>query len=132
MLDLKLDPNATSTLDAVPLASRDTEWYVLKARALTRVKRSGDALELLAGRTAADPRLASQLEWERAQAAAELATAQKGRTSTAAERQRMRQISHQHLKKVAQLGAAGGDPELAGKALRSLWTDQIEDDRGLE
>jgi soluble lytic murein transglycosylase len=102
---------------------------VLKARALTRVKRGGDALELLAGRTAADPRLASQLEWERSQAAAELATAQKGRTSTAAERQRMRQVSHQHLKKVAQIGAAGGDPELAGKALRSLWTDQIEDDR---
>jgi soluble lytic murein transglycosylase-like protein len=132
LLDLKLDPSAASTLDAVPLGSRDTEWYVLKARVLTRVKRGSDALELLAGRTSADPKLDAQLEWERAQAAAEVATAQKGRTSTAADRQRMRRISQQHLQKVAHIGAAGaaGDAsELAGKALRSLWTDLIEEDR---
>ena len=130
LLDLKLDPSATSSLDAVPLAARDLEWYLLKARVLTRAKRAADALELLAGRTAADPRLGAQLEWERAQAAADLATAQRGRTSTAADRQRMRQLSHQHLQKVAQLGAqTGGSPELTGKALRSLWTDQVEDDR---
>ncbi|MES1210707.1 MAG: transglycosylase SLT domain-containing protein, partial [Acidobacteriota bacterium] len=47
-------------------------------------------------------------------------------TSTAADRQRMRQLSQQYLQRVAQPGA---DPELAGKALRSLWADQIEDDR---
>jgi soluble lytic murein transglycosylase-like protein len=126
LLDLKLDPSAIASLDAVPLTGRDAGWYVLKARSLTRAKRGNDALELLAGRTAADPRLAAQLDWERAQAAADLATAQRGRTSTAADRQRMRQVSHQYLQKVGQSTA---DPELAAKALRSLWSDQIEDDR---
>jgi soluble lytic murein transglycosylase-like protein len=130
LLELKLDPSATASLDAVPLAARDLEWYLLKARSLTRAKRGGDALELLAGRAAAEPRLAAQLEWERSQAAADLATAQRGRTSTAADRQRMRQLSQQYLQKAAQAGVqTGGDPELAGKALRSLWTEQIEDDR---
>ncbi len=126
LLDLKLDPSATASLDAVPLTARDLEWYLLKARFLTRAKRAADALALLAGRTAADPRLAAQLEWERAQAAADLATAQRGRSATAADRQRMRQLSQQYLQKVAQ---AGADPELAGKALRALWADQVEDDR---
>jgi soluble lytic murein transglycosylase-like protein len=130
LLDLKLDPSAVSSLDAVPLTARDVEWYLLKARILTRAKRGADALELLAGRTVADPRLNAQLEWERAQAAADLATAQRGRNTTAADRQRMRQRSHQYLQKVAQIGAQTGvNPELAGKALRSLWTDQVEDDR---
>jgi soluble lytic murein transglycosylase-like protein len=126
LLDLKLDTSSTAALDSVPLTARDVEWYLLKARILTRAKRGADALQLLAGRSAAEPRLAAQLEWERAQAADEMATAQRGRTTTAAERKQMRQISQQHLQKVAQIGA---DPELAGKALRSLWTDQIEDDR---
>jgi soluble lytic murein transglycosylase-like protein len=126
LLDLKLDPNAMASLDAVPLAGRDLEWYLLKARTLTRAKKGGDALELLAGRTTADPHLGAQLEWERAQAAADLATAQRGRNSTAADRQRMLQVSHQYLQKVAQIN---GDPELSAKALRSLWTDQVEEDR---
>ncbi len=130
LLDLKLDSSSTAALDSVPVAARDVEWYLLKARILTRAKQGADALELLAGRSAADPRLAAELEWERAQAAAELATAQRGRNSSAAERKRMRQISQQHLQKAAQIGAqAGADPELAAKALRSLWSDQIEDDR---
>lgn len=130
LLDLKLDPSAGSALDAIPLASRDTEWYVLRARVLTRARRGADALELLASRSSTTPRIAAQLEWERAQAAADLATAQKGRTSTAADRQRMRQVSHQHLRKVAQLGAqAEGDPELATKALRSLWADLNDEGR---
>jgi len=125
LLDLKLDSNAMAALDAVPAASRSLGWNLLKARALTRARRGADALSLLAGRMSDDPRLAAQLEWERAQAAADLATAQKGRSSTAADRLRMRQIAQQHLQKVA----LGADPELAGKALRSLWADQVEDDR---
>ncbi|MES1211611.1 MAG: hypothetical protein ABUL63_04690, partial [Acidobacteriota bacterium] len=126
LLDLKLDSSSTAALDSVPLGARDVEWYLLKAEVLTRAKQGAQALELLAGRTAPSPRLAAQLEWERAQAAEDLATAQRGRTSTAADRQRMRQLSQQYLQRVAQPGA---DPELAGKALRSLWADQIEDDR---
>jgi soluble lytic murein transglycosylase len=126
LLDLKLDPSSTAALDAVPLAGRDVEWYLLKAQVLTRAKRGADALALLAGRSSADPRLEAQLEWERAQAVDEMATAQRGRSTSAAERKRLRQVAQQHLEKAARPGA---DPELAEKALRSLWSDQVEDDR---
>jgi soluble lytic murein transglycosylase len=126
LLDLKLEPSSTAALDAVPPAGRDVEWYLLKAQVLTRAKRGADARELLAGRSSADPRLEAQLEWERAQAVDEMATAQRGRSTSAAERKRLRLVAQQHLQKVARPGA---DPELAAKALRSLWSDQVEDDR---
>lgn len=129
LLDLKLDSSSTDALDSVTVTARDVEWYLLKAQVLTRAKRGADALQLLAGRSAMDPRLEAQLEWERAQAAAEMATAQRGRKTTAAERKRMRQVSQQHLQKVARSAQAGADSELAAQALRSLWSDQIEDDR---
>ncbi len=58
-----------------------------------------------------------------------MAKAARGRENLpAAERQRMRQISHQHLRRVAQTGTSG-DPKLAAKALRSLYTDLAEDER---
>ncbi|MFP5288898.1 MAG: transglycosylase SLT domain-containing protein, partial [Thermoanaerobaculia bacterium] len=65
------------------------------------------------------------LEWARAQAAAEVATARRGRTMPAAQRQQYQERSHGHLRKVGQLGAA--DPELAAKALRSLYKDLADE-----
>jgi len=125
LLDLKLDSSSTASLDAVPAAQRDLRWYLLKAEILTRAKKGGDALELLAGRSADDPRLAAQLEWQRAQAADEQAMVQRGRNTTAAQRQRMHLLSRQSLEKAARFDA---DPELAGQALRALWAVQVDDD----
>lgn len=126
LLDLKLASSALTTLDAVPLAGRDLDWYLLKARALTAADRGTEALELLAGKEASQPRQAAALAWERAMAAEDVATAQRGRTNLAsADRQRFRLQSQQYLEKVAQ---AGGDPELARKALKSLYADYQEDE----
>lgn len=125
LLDLKLESNALATLDSVPLAGRDLEWNLLEAQTLTRLHRGGDALDLLAGREARDPRQAAALAWARAQAADDAATAQRGRANLgSAERQQLRQLSQQYLDKVAQIGA---DPELAVKALKSLYADYRDD-----
>ena len=132
LLDLKLDSSAQAALSAVPVRDRDTEWALLQAEVHTRANRGSHALELLAGRTAAGAGQLARLEWARAEAAADMAKAARGRENLpAAERQRMRQISHQHLRRVAQTGRIGGsgDPKLAAKALRSLYSDLAEDER---
>ena len=129
LLDLKLDANALSALDSASLAARDLEWYLLKAQALTRAHRGSDALELLAGKEAdpRQPRQAAALAWARAMAAEDAATAQRGRANLgSAERRQLRLLSQQYLEKVAQSGA---DPELAAKALKSLYADYREEDQ---
>lgn len=135
LLDQKLDANALSALDSANLTSRDLEWYLLKAQALTRAHRGSEALELLAGKeaNAGDPKQAAGLAYARAMAAEDAATAQRGRANLgSAERQQLRLLSQQYLDKVAQSGA---DPELAAKALKSLYADYREDeqfDRAME
>ena len=129
LLDLKLDANALSALDSASLSARDLEWYLLKAQALTRAHRGSDALELLAGKEAdpRQPRQAAGLAWARAMAAEDAATAQRGRANLgSAERQQLRLLSQQYLEKVAQSGA---DPDLAAKALKSLYADYREEDQ---
>ncbi len=127
LLDLKLDANALAALDSAGLADRDLGWYLLKAQALTRAHRGSDALELLAGKEAQDSKQSAALAWTRAMAAEDAATAQRGRANLgSAERQQLRLLSQQYLEKVAQSGA---DPELAGKALKSLYADYREDDQ---
>lgn len=127
LLDIKLDASALAVLDSAPGRDRDLDWALLKAEALTRINEGDDALELLAGRASADPRKAAALEWTRARAAAEVATARRGRTMPAAERRVYLERAHNHLRKAGQLAAA--DPELAAKALRALYKDLADDDR---
>ena len=133
LLDLKLEGNALATLDSVTLADRGFEWQLLEAETLTRLHRGSDALDLLAGREAAEPRQAAALAWARAQAADDAATAQRGRANLgSAERQQLRLLSQQYLEKVAQIGT---DRELAAKALKSLYADYQTDglfDRAVE
>jgi len=125
LLELRLDPSALATLELVAVADRDLRWYLLEAQALTRAHRGSDALELLAGKEAEEPRQAAALAWSRALAAEDAATAQRGRANLGSvERQRLRLLSRQYLEKVAQ----GADPELAAKALKSLYADYREDD----
>ncbi len=133
LLDLKLEGNALATLDSVALTGRDFEWQLLEAQTLTRLHRGSDALSLLAGREAAEPGQAAPLAWARAQAAADAATAQRGRTNLgSSDRQQLRLLSQQYLEKVAQIGT---DRELAAKALKSLYADYQTDglfDRAIE
>jgi soluble lytic murein transglycosylase len=125
LLDLKLDPSAIEVLDAADAPTRDLEWALLEAEALTRLQKGTDALALLAGRTAAGPRELAALEWARARAAAESSKARRGRTTTTAERTKYLEESRFHLRRVAQ----AGDPALATKALRELYTDLADDGR---
>jgi soluble lytic murein transglycosylase len=126
LLDLKLDPSALATLDAVGPQDRDLQWYLLEAQVLTRLHRGSDALELLAGREAQDPRQAAALAWARAMAAEDAATAQRGRANLgSAERRRLHLLAQQYLEKVAHTAAV---PELAAKALKALYADYREDD----
>jgi soluble lytic murein transglycosylase-like protein len=126
LLDLRLDANALATLEEVTAEDRELPWVLLAAEALTRLHRGGDALDLLAGRESQEPRQAAALAWARAQAAEDAATAQRGRANLgSAERRQLRLLSQQYMEKVAQIGA---DPELAGKALKSLYADYQEGD----
>jgi soluble lytic murein transglycosylase-like protein len=127
LLDLKLEANALAALDSVSLPDRDFEWQLLEAASLTRLHRGSDALALLAGHEAADPKQAAQLAWARGQAAEDAATAQRGRANLgSADRQQLRQLSQQYLEKVAQIGA---DRDLAVKALKSLYVDYQTDEQ---
>ena len=133
LLDLKMETNALTSLDAVPLVSRDLDWQLLEAQTLTRLHRGSDALSLLAGREAPDARQGAALAWARAMAAEDAATAQRGRVNLGApERQQLRALSQQYLDRVA---ASGADPVLAAKALKSLYADYQSDemfDRAIE
>jgi soluble lytic murein transglycosylase-like protein len=132
LLDAKLDTNALAALDSVDVLDRDSDWYLLKAEALTRSQRGIEALSLLADQTAPDLRRATALEWARAAAAEEAGTARRGRSLTAAERRELHLRAQQHLEKVV---ATGGDPELSKKALKSLYADFMTDglfDRAVE
>ncbi|HYX23778.1 MAG TPA: lytic transglycosylase domain-containing protein [Thermoanaerobaculia bacterium] len=121
LLDLKLEPNALSSLDAVPAARRDLDWVLLEAEALTRSHRGAEALQLLSGRDSADLRKQTALAWALAQAAEDAATAQRGRANlSAADRQKLRSYSQLCLERVAQSGA---DADLAARALKSLYAE---------
>lgn len=126
LVGLGLLPSAVGTLDSVPTRERDLDWSLLKAEVLTRDHRGLEALSLLATLDGggATPVQRARLEWERASAAADVATAQRGRANlSSAERASFRKISHDHLRKVVE---AGGDRELSVRALRTLYSDYAE------
>jgi hypothetical protein len=54
-LDVERRTAAIDTLDNVPEADRDTEWHLIKARALTESRRGLDALSVLSALNPQDP-----------------------------------------------------------------------------
>jgi soluble lytic murein transglycosylase len=125
LLKLDMADSAIQTLSSVPRPERDLGWHLLQARALTAAGRGHDALEALAPLGPEVPAQAAALEWARAQAAAEAATARRGpRNLPAEERRRLRAVSQKHLRRVVQLDA---DRELSAKALRSLFASYREE-----
>ncbi|HEX6202230.1 MAG TPA: tetratricopeptide repeat protein, partial [Thermoanaerobaculia bacterium] len=123
---------AVTALQALPAAARDLDWHLLTARALTRAERGGEALALLSGLAPADPVRLARVEWARAAAVEEMATARRGRRNLPSERRQelMRQY-REHLGRVARLG----DAELAREALQEIFAELIGQERfeqGLE
>lgn len=111
--------SAMFTLQTVPAGRRDLAWRLLMAEAYTLQDRGRDALELLAAARPGSSAEQAAIEWQRARATAELATARRGRANLpVAERRRLMTRSQKHLENVV---AAGGDPELAIAALRQLY-----------
>jgi soluble lytic murein transglycosylase-like protein len=127
-VDLESLPAALSTLDSLPKTERDFDWHLLKAHALTRAERGQEALDLLADLNDAVPSTQAEraaLEWERALAAADVATARSGRENlSSAERRRMLERSYEHLAEVVRLDA---DTDLSREALRDLYEHFLED-----
>ena len=126
LLELDIADGAILTLAAIPSAKRDARWYALQARALTENRRGVEALKLLAGAPLpANPGELAALEWERAAAALDAATARRGKNApTAAARQTYGAEAKLHLARVAD---AGGDPALAQRALKRLFTELGDD-----
>ncbi len=145
LLDADRPDDALEALGAVPLGEHDLDWTLLAARALTRDRRAAEALSLLdhvaAGQAAgADPAAAgssggtrlgpdqvARVAWERARAAADLASPlRSGARLARTERARMAEAARRHLEEVVR---SGGDPELVRAALRRLFADHAEDGR---
>ncbi|HEX5760352.1 MAG TPA: transglycosylase SLT domain-containing protein [Thermoanaerobaculia bacterium] len=118
----ELPQAALSALDALPEASRDLEWHLLKARALTGSSRGGEALALLAPLAADERPLSARLELARSLAAAESAE----RGGGAARRVLLR-TSHRHLLRAARLVQRSPElAELPAEELRSLYADFLD------
>ncbi len=126
LLDAELPAGALTTLAAVPAAARDFDWRLLEARALTASQRGAEALKLLDGLAVEETERLARLEWERARAAAEAATARRGRATGPAERARLRGVARESLLGVARAGA--GSP-LAAEALRRLASEYLAAER---
>jgi len=111
--------SAEATLDTVAAAHRGLEWRLLMAEALTLQRRGRDALAVLERATPTSASERAAVEWQKARATAELATARRGRANLAsAERRRMLRLSQRHLENVVE---SGGDRELSIEALRQLY-----------
>ena len=111
--------SAEATLDTVAAADRGLDWRLLMAEALTLQRRGRDALAALERTTPSSAAERAAVEWQKARATAELATARRGRANlSSAERLRMLRASQRHLENVVE---TGGDPELSIQALRQLY-----------
>jgi len=89
---------ALEMLAIVPEGQRDIDWHLLHGRALIGARRGTEALDALVDVTAPDRESGLALEWLRAEAALDAATARRGRHNLpAAEREQMRLLAHGHL-----------------------------------
>ncbi len=113
-----LGEGALSALDAVPLAERDLDWTLVRAEALTAVRRGAAALEALEQRRTTPHDRLTEL-WElRAAAAIEAATVRRGRVNADSPVRRLwRDSAWRDLWQVA----LRGDPEARAPALRKLY-----------
>jgi len=123
--------DALEALRSVPAEERDLDWSLLTARSLTEDRRAGEALAMLEdadrGAVPLAPDQAGRLAWERARAAADLASPLKsgaalGRTA----RKRMHQAANRYLEQVVR---SGGETGLVQASLRRLFADRADGER---
>ncbi len=123
----RLAAAAVTTLDSIPAGERDTEWYLLDARALLAGRHGQEALAVLAGASPRSVAEEASLEGARAEAAslsampAMPAMAGPARLA-AAERQQLLAEAHTHLMTAVRLG--GGSLQAA--TVRHLYTQLQE------
>lgn len=118
---------AASTLQTIPVADRDLRWYLLQAEALTQQQKGSLAYSLLRSVFPANEEEEARLEWQRALAAAEVATARPGRANLqSSERTRMLALAQRHLRRVVDLDV---DTATSVPAVRKLYGLLAEADR---
>ena len=125
----RLAAAAVTTLDSIPAGERDTEWYLLDARALLAGRHGQEALAILAGASARSVAEEASLEGARAEAASMSAMATMSTKSAsgparlaAAERQQLLAQAHTHMMTAVRLG--GGSLQAA--TVRHLYTQLQE------
>ncbi|MEM7049467.1 MAG: transglycosylase SLT domain-containing protein [Acidobacteriota bacterium] len=118
LIDLEMASAALSTLEQVADSERDLLWSLTRARALTAARRGVDALAHLEGKASRDASLAAELDWERAMAAFDAATARRGRVNLpSARRGELRELGRSFLRRAAE------HPEQSQRALRRLFRE---------
>jgi soluble lytic murein transglycosylase-like protein len=101
-----------TTLDSIPAGERDTEWYLLDARALLAGRHGQEALAVLAGASARSVAEEASLEAAKAEAASMSAKSASGPGRLAAgERQQLLAQAYTHLMTAVRLG--GGSLQAA-------------------
>jgi soluble lytic murein transglycosylase-like protein len=124
-LALDMPPAARSTLDAVPAAERGDRWRLLEAKALTADRQGMAALAALADAEPASAAERGEVEWARALAALDAATAYRGRKNLpSAVRGNLHTTALLYLRAAA---APGGVDALRAKALRRLFSELSDD-----
>ncbi len=126
LIEIKLPAGALTTLAAVSPEQRGFSWQLLEAQALTASERGAEALLRLSAVVGAEPRERAELEWERANAAAEAARRRTGRSLAADAEKRYRNLFREHLLAVAR---SSGAPDLARRAWAELATGFLEEGR---
>jgi soluble lytic murein transglycosylase-like protein len=126
LIAVGLPESAVELLDKVAAETRDLEWTLTQAAALTEAKRGEEALALLAAFPASEAGDV-RLEWAQARAAIEASTPRRERRHLSTEdRTALRERARRHLRRTAEQNAA---PELASAALRLLFAELLEEDR---
>ena len=110
---------AVSTLATIDEEDRGLDWHLLQAEAMTRNGKGAEAYSLLRRVDAESDGDRARLEWERARAAADVAVARSGRKNAPqAARERMLDLSQEHLRHVVELDA---DTATSLSAMRKLY-----------
>jgi soluble lytic murein transglycosylase len=121
LIDSDLRDEAFAVLDALSEGERDLDWRLLKARALIEDRRGVEALELLGEAKALDISSRLDIDWLRAMAAFDAATARQGRQNLpSSQRSEMRSHGRAHLRAIVN---RGGDSAQAVQALERLFEE---------
>ncbi|HEX2163058.1 MAG TPA: transglycosylase SLT domain-containing protein, partial [Thermoanaerobaculia bacterium] len=123
-VELGMGRSAMFTLETLPDSARGLDWRLVMSEAMVLQERGREALDVLDGVRPRSERERVLVEWQRARATGELATARRGRANLPlAERRRLLARSQRHLENVVETGA---DRELSVAALRQLYGQLAE------